>query len=166
MLRDAVQRRDADGDGRRGADDVEHVVRAATHAGSFIVTVLEPRSGASAPARVLEVEADGVVRRDPDDGLGLELLAATNHLRAKAQPRPEGRWRTIERTTRTRRGRFDRDALWDLGRRLRLPSVVHTMLVGADERVLGVWLRRPGEAAQTDTAPVLLTWDELVSSPR
>lgn len=161
LLRDLMSRRDVDGDGRTSADDIEAGVREATHAGSWILHVVEPSDAqrARAPARVLEVEADGVVRRDPDDTLGPEMLAATNHLRAKDSPRPGARWRTIERRTATRA--TDREALWSLGAEIRLDAVVHSVLAEPDAHRISVWLRRPGDPPHTATAPVAHEWPAL-----
>jgi hypothetical protein len=167
MLRDVMERRDIDGDHRASADDVEAGVRAATHAGSWILHVLEPgaTAGAASPARILEVEADGVVRRDPDATLGPTALAATNHLRKKATPRPGTRWRQIERTASRQGHHFTPQQLWQLGTSLRLPEVVYTLLAEPDARRLGLWLRRPGDAPDTDAEPVVHDLRALMAAP-
>lgn len=164
LLRDALEQRDVDGDGRATADDVEAVWRTERHAGSYILHVLEPRrEGASAPARVLEVEADGVVTRGPDAAeLGGRMLAATNHLRDKTAPSECSRYERVERTAAAAGHRVDREALWQLGTRLRLPEVVHAVLVEPEARRLGVWLRAPGQAADAADPPVPHAWDALV----
>lgn len=151
MLRDALERRDVDGDGVSTPDDVESAVREATHAGSWILHVLGPDG--DVPARILEVEADGVVRRDPDETLGPTVLAATNHLRAKARPQPGARWRQIERRNAETRRAYSADVLWDLGRSLRLDEVVHTLLVEPKSQRMRLWLRAPHERADAKTAP-------------
>lgn len=155
LVRDAIERRDVDGDGRSGADDVEQAVRAATHVGSWILHVVEPK--AEVPARVLEVESDGVVTRRPGaDTLGDELLAATNHLRAKVEPRACGRYDRIAAAARRHREGFARGELWTLATKVRLPEVVHTIMVELDERRIGVWLRRAGERDDGRSDPVTL----------
>ncbi len=166
LLRDALEQRDVDGDGRSTADDVEAVWRREQHAGSYILHVLEPRRAeASAPARVLEVEADGVVTRSPEAGeLAGRMLAATNHLRDKTPPSACSRYARVERTASTRDHRFDRDSLWRLGVKLRLGEVVHTVMVEPEARTLSVWLRAPGERSASRAAPVAHTWDELVGT--
>jgi hypothetical protein len=164
-LRDAMERRDIDGDGQATADDIEADLRAATHAGSWILHVLEPSAPGRAPARVLEVEADGVVRRDPDEALGANTLAATNHLRAKAAPRPGARWRTIERTAGDVPA-LGPDALWALGTKLRLSEVVYTLMAEPATGRLALWLRRPGDGPQADAAPVVHDLFALMRTPR
>ncbi len=151
MLRDALERRDVDGDGASTPDDVEAAVRDATHAGSWILHVLGPDG--DVPARILEVESDGVVRRDPEETLGPTVLAATNHLRAKARPEPGSRWRRIERHNATADRTYSPDTLWDLGRSLRLSEVVHTLLVEPKSRRMRLWLRTPAEGSDAATKP-------------
>jgi hypothetical protein len=167
LLRDALEQRDVDGDGRATADDVEAVWRKEKHAGSYILHVLEPRrEGASAPARVLEVEADAVVTRHPDGReLGGRMLAATNHLRDKTAPSECSRYDRVERTATAQEHRFDRDTLWSLGTQLRLPEVVHTVLVEPEARRLSVWLRAPGQRADASTPPVAHAWNALLGTP-
>jgi hypothetical protein len=181
LLRDALEQRDVDGDDRATADDLEAVWRREQHAGSYILHVLEPRrEGARAPARVLEVEANGVVTRYPDDSeLGGQMLAATNHLRAKALgaggDQPDGpprtappsecsRYARVERTAAAQEHRFDRETLWSLGTKLRLPEAVHTVLVEPEARSIAVWLRAPGQRADAVFPPVTLEWDALIGS--
>lgn len=164
LLRDTLEQRDIDGDGKSTSDDLEATWREAKHAGSYILHVLEPRrTDVDAPARVLEVEADGVVTRDsiPSEALGSQVLAATNHLRRKAKPEACVRYRQIEHTTRKREQRFDRDSLWQLGASVRLPEVVHTVTVEPETRTLGVWLRAVGETKHDGHEPVMHTWASL-----
>jgi hypothetical protein len=163
LLRDVLEQRDVDGDGKATADDVETAWRRERHAGSYILHVLEPRrEGIAAPARVLEVEADGVAARRPDaTELGGRMLAATNHLREKTPPSECSRYTRVERAAAAADHRFDRDALWHLGTRLRLPEVVHTVLVEPEARQLAVWLRAPGQPAEAANPPVAHTWDAL-----
>lgn len=165
LLRDALEQRDVDGDGATTADDVEAVWHRHRHAGSYILHVLEPRRpGVAAPARVLEVEADGMSVRSPAaDDLGGQLLAATNHLREKTAPKACSRYATVERTAAAHAHRFDRDSLWQLGQTLRLPEVVHTLLVEPEARRLGVWLRRPSQDQRAAGPPVTLEWSALVA---
>lgn len=161
LLRDALERRDVDGDGASRADDITAAVSAARHVGSYIVHLVEPPREGSVPARVLEVESDGIAIRKPARDLGDERLAATNHLRSKTAPTSCSRYQRIHETAR-RTERFDRDTLWDLGRSVRLPEVVHTVLVEPTPRALSVWLREPGEAAASSNAPVRYEWAALV----
>lgn len=163
LVRDAIERRDVDGDGRSSGDDVEQSVRAASHVGSWILHVVEPK--AEVPARVLEVESDGVVTRRPGaDALGDELLAATNHLRAKAEPRACSRYDRIATAARRHDEGFTRDELWTLAGTVRLPEVVHTIMVELDQRRIGVWLRRAGEHDDARTEPVVLELAELLTT--
>ncbi len=163
MLRDALERGDIDEDGRTRAADVEAAVRAKTHAGSYIVHVLEPAANvpSAAPARILEVESDGVHTRAPEPGspLGTDLLAATNHLRGKEGPQSCSRYDRIERTATRADRSLDRDALWKLGRSVRLDAVVHTMLVEPGARRLTLWLRGAGETSDSRAKPVVHEWD-------
>lgn len=163
LLRDLLGRRDVDGDGVARADDIEFGLRAATHAGSFILHVVEPR--AEQPARVLEVESDGVHVRKPGLAGGDSVLAATNHLRGKDGPQACRRYDTIERTSRKREHRWDADGLWSLAREVRLSEVVHTLLVKPRTRSLRVWFRKPGDRAHTSADGVEFSWDTLVRVP-
>ena len=166
MLRDVLSRRDVDGDGQSTADDVEAAVRKQTHAGSWILHVLEPNASAKAreraPARILEVEADGVHTRDPGAGLGASMLAATNHLRGKDGPEACWRYDRIERTAKSTES-FERDAMWDLAVEVRLDQVVHTMVLEPGSRRLALWLRQAGEAHRSTRAPVVHEWDDVFS---
>ena len=169
MLRDVLERRDVDGDGSSTADDVEAGVRGQTHAGSWILHVLEPNAAATkreqAPARILEVESDGVHTRLPDSReLGASLLAATNHLRGKEGPQACRRYDQIERTAKAADQSFEREALWELGVKLRLGQVVHTLALEPGRRRLSVWLRQPGEAQRSKRAPVVHAWDDVFST--
>ena len=115
---------------------------------------------------MLEVEHDGVVARSPGEGpLGPELLAATNHMRRKAEPQSCSRYDQVLRSARDHERRFDRDELWALGTRLRLPQVVCSLLVEPEARRLGVWLRAPGQDAQAEIPPVVHEWSSLLGVP-
>lgn len=167
MLRDAVERRDVDDDGLSTAQDIEHAVRGKTHAGSYILHVLEPAKLAAAagraPARVLEVEASGVHTRTPDaeTKLGPSLLAATNHLRGKEGPQTCSRYDRIQRSVKASARAVDRERLWELGAAVRLPEVVHMMIVEPGSRSLRLWLRGPDESAESKRAPVVHEWDAV-----
>lgn len=167
MLRDVLGRRDVDGDGKSTADDVEAAVRKQTHAGSWILHVLEPNAAAKererAPARILEVESDGVHTRIPQaKGVGPSMLAATNHLRGKDGPEACWRYDRIERTAKAQES-FEREAMWDLAVEVRLEQVVHTMALEPGSRRLALWLRQPGEAHRSTRAPVVHEWDDVFS---
>jgi len=164
LLRDALERDDIDGDGHATSDDIEAAWREEQHAGSYILHLLEPRrEGTEAPARVLEVEADGVVARQAsDDALGDHLMAATNHLRRKTEPRSCSRYERIERRTDAQEQHFQREELWELGRELRLPQVVYSLLVEPESRRLAVWLRRPGQRAEARDKPITHQWATLI----
>lgn len=166
LLRDTLEQRDVDGDGKATADDVEVVWRDHQHAGSYILHVIEPRrEGIPAPARVLEVEADGVVTRHPDvSELGGRMLAATNHLREKAPASECSRYARVERVATATYHRFDRQTLWSLGTRLRLPEVVHAVLVEPESRRFEIWLREPGQTSQDQAPPVTHTWNAIVDT--
>lgn len=163
LLRDLLGRRDVDGDGAARADDIEVGLRAATHAGSFILHVVEP--DAEQPARVLEIEADGVRVRGPGLAGGDSVLAATNHLRGKDGPQSCRRYDTIERSSKKRGHRWDAEGLWSLAREVRLSEVVHTLLVKPRTRALRVWFRKPGDGAHTSADGVEFDWDTLVRVP-
>ena len=167
LLRDTLERRDIDSDGTSTSDDLQATWDEVTHAGSYILHVLEPRrSDGREPARVLEVEADGVVTRGASDApvLGATMLAATNHLRRKTKPEPCPRYRNVERTAERADHRFDRSSLWRLGTTVRLPEVVHTVAVEPESRTLGVWLRGVGQTRADGTAPVVHTWSSLTGA--
>ena len=168
LRRDVREQRAGDGDGRATADDVEAAWRGKRHAGSYILHVLEPRrEGIPAPARVLEVEADGVVTRHPNEGeLGGHMLAATNHLRDKAPPSECSRYTRVERDAAATDHRFDRESLWRLGTKLRLPEIVHTVRVEPEARRLAVWLRAPEQPVNAQDPPVAHTWEALVDPSR
>lgn len=163
LLRDLLERRDVDGDGASRADDIEFGLRAATHAGSFILHVVEPKG--EQPARVLEVESDGVHVRNAGLAGGDSVLAATNHLRGKDGPQSCRRYDKIEKTSRKRGHRWDADSLWALARDVRLSDVVHTLLVQPRTRTLRVWFRQPGDRAHTSADGVEFGWDTLVRVP-
>jgi len=163
LLRDLLERRDVDGDGDADADDVESGMRAATHAGSFIVHVVDPQ--ADPPARVLEVESDGVHLRRAGLGGAETVLAATNHLRGKDGPQACRRYDTVERASRARAHAWDEEGLWSLARKVRLSEVVHTLLVQPRTRSLRVWFREPGQDARASASGVQHRWDSLVRVP-
>lgn len=124
--------------------------------------VVEPTQ--SQPARVLEVEADGVHSRKP--GMVADtVLAATNHLRGKDGPQACRRYDTISRTSASREHHWDEDGLWALARDVRLAEVVHTIAVQPRTRELRVWFRKPGERARTNGDGARLRWDDLVRVP-
>ncbi len=158
LIRDLLERRDVD----EGVD-VETALREATHAGSFILHVLEP-SG-DPPARILEVEADGVHVRRPGLGGASTVVAATNHLRGKDGPQSCRRYDTIAQTSRARSHRWDADGLWALAREVRLSEVVHTILVQPRTRRVRVWFRQPNERAHVSSPGVEHHWDSLVRVP-
>ena len=171
LLRDALERRDVDGDGKSTGDDVEQALRDHTNAGSFIVHVIEAsetaRAKSRAPARVLEVEADGVHTRGPDDdgALGADVLAATNHLRGKDGRQACWRYAKVEKRVAQAKRQLTLDGLWALGREVRLPQVVHTLLVEPDARALSVWLRRAGEPRDAERAATRWEWQALLGLP-
>ncbi|MCR9159575.1 MAG: C45 family autoproteolytic acyltransferase/hydrolase [Nannocystaceae bacterium] len=158
LIRDVLQRGEVD-----GGDDVESALREATHAGSYILHVLEP--SAEPPARILEVEADGVHVRQPGLGGASTVLAATNHLRGKEGPQTCRRYDTIARTSRARSHRWDAEGLWALAREVRLPEVVHTILVQPRTRSVRVWFRQPQEGAHASSPGVQHHWESLVQVP-
>lgn len=155
LLRDALERREVD-----SGDALETKLRAATHAGSYILHVVEPEG--DAPARVLEIEADGVHVRNPGLSGADSVLAATNHLRGKEGPQACRRYDTISSRSRSRKHRWDVESLWALARDVRLPEVVHTVLVQPRTRSLRVWFRTPDESGRTKAAGVEHRWNDLV----
>ncbi len=167
LLRDALEHRDLDGDGANTVDDVVSALQGASHVGSYILHLLEPSQVAAArhrtPALIVEVEADGMSSRRSEDNraLGDSLLAATNHLRAKAKPRACSRYRKIEQATKAWSAKVKPDALWELGRSIRLPEVVHSVMIRPDHKTLDVWLRRADEGPHAKTKPVEHTWPSL-----
>ncbi len=162
-IRDALESGDANHDGHVSADEVEAELRARQHAGSWILHLLEPRATGRDPARVLEIEAKGVRRRDPESksALGAQGLAATNHLRVDQLPRPGRRWRHIEREAARLDAGFDRSSLWRLGEELALPEVVHTILVEPESRRLRVALRQPGQKSPRAAEAADHEWAQL-----
>ncbi len=171
LLRAALAERDHDGDGRSTGDDVVTALREATHAGSYLVHLVEPAGPTSgpAPARIVEVEAAGVAVRGPDEAsaLGPAALAATNHLRALAPPEACSRYRRIERSARAAGGEFTREDLWRLGESLRIDDqVVHTILVEPRARRLRVRMRAPGRTMDASPPPVEHTWERLFHGRR
>ncbi|MCB9756083.1 MAG: hypothetical protein H6713_39680 [Myxococcales bacterium] len=168
LLRRALQARDVDGDGRSTADDVARALADGRHAGSYIVHLVEPNRVASelgrAPARVVEVEADGVAARGPeaDARLGPHALAATNHLRARATPTSCGRYQRLERGLAASGARVDRERLWSLGESTRIErDVVHTLMLVPERRALSLRARAPGRSMADSPARVDHRWDEL-----
>lgn len=163
-IRDAMERRDIDEDGLTTANDVEHWLRQKTHAGSYIVHLLEPRrADQTSPARVLEVEADGIATRWPkeDDDVGASSLVATNHLREKTAPTSCRRYARVERALERSKHAVDAQSLWAIGRSVRLPAVVHMLSVEPGRKRMRVWLRQPSEAADSSAAPVTHEWVQL-----
>ena len=92
------------------------------------------------------------------------MLAATNHLREKTGPSACARYARIERTAESRDHRVDAAVLWQLGAELRLPEVVHTLLVEPEARRLGAWLRQPGQSADARVEPIMLEWDAVLGA--
>ncbi len=173
LLRDALQARDLDGDGRSTAEDVAGALARARHAGSYIVHLVEPvkvaEEAGRAPARVLEVEAEGVATRGPeaDARLGASALAATNHLRAREAPQACSRYSRIERRVTRAGGRLDAEGLWALGESVRIErDVVHTLMLAPGERQLSVRMRVPGRAMEGAPARVDYRWEQLFEAPR
>lgn len=158
LIRDVLEQRDVD-----EGDDVETALREATHAGSYILHVLEPN--ADPPARILEVESDGVHVRAPGLAGASTVVAATNHLRGKDGPQTCRRYDTIVETSRARSHRWDADGLWALAREVRLSEVVHTILVQPRTRSVRVWFRQPNERAHASGPGVEHHWDSLVRVP-
>lgn len=165
-IRDVLERGDVDGDGEVNADDLEAGLRAHTHAGSWILHVIEATTEARSPARILEVEAAGVVRRDPtaSSALGAHALAATNHMRAAHAPTSCPRYRRIERQAEQSDQQFSVDELWRLGESLALDEVVHTMMIEPASRKLRVRLRQPGQSMRRSKPAQDYAWEELFSA--
>lgn len=158
LLRDALERRETS-----SADALERRVEDATHIGSYIVHVVEPAG--DSPARVLEVEADGMHVRAAGLAGADTVLAATNHLRGKDGPQACRRYATIARASRRRSHVWDAEGLWALATQVRLPEVVHTILIRPRTRDLRVWFRQPGERAHAPDTGVKYGWDALVRVP-
>ncbi|MGB1276450.1 MAG: C45 family autoproteolytic acyltransferase/hydrolase, partial [Nannocystaceae bacterium] len=148
LLRQAMQARDIDGDGKSTAADIVEALEAGKHAGSYLVHVLEPPKQAASrgapPAHVVEVEAEGVAVRAPEESskLGGHVLAATNHLRKRQAAKPGRRYREIERTVSKARQAVDQPGLWSLGERVQISAdVVHTLMFVPEKGEVRVKLR-------------------------
>lgn len=165
LLRDTLERRDVDGDGRTNGDDVEAALRKAKHVGSYIVHVVEP--DAQSAGRIVEVDAEGVYTRGPKRGseLGSSMLAATNHLREKSGPESCSRYRTIEDRAEEWNREVTPDGMWSLGADVRLSEVVHMVMVEPSNRTLRLWLRGPDEGPRSKDEGVVHTWASLVRVP-
>jgi len=169
LLRQAMQARDIDGDGKSTGADIIQTLQSAKHAGSYLVHVLEPPASAAArgvsPAQVVEVEAEGVAVRAPEEGskLGGQVLAATNHLRVRQAPKPGRRYREIERTLSQAQHNVDRAGLWSLGERVQISEdVVHTLMFVPEKGEVRVKLRAPEQRMASSPEPVVYTWEVLL----
>lgn len=168
LLREALSARDIDGDGRSNADDILHKIRANQHAGSYIVHLVEPAREAAAsgrpPARIIEVEATGVDVRSASAGsmLGAEILAATNHFRARAAPQACSRYRKIEKSVEASHQMLRLESLWTIGEAVRIDdAVVHTMLLVPATREFSVRMRAPGRSMNNSPPRVDYHWQTL-----
>ena len=168
LLREALSDRDINGDGRSNADDLLHTIRASRHAGSYIVHLIEPAreaiAGGRPPARIVEVEATGVDVRSADAGskLGAEILAATNHLRARAAPQVCSRYHRIEESVEARHQMLRLEPLWTIGEAVRIDdAVVHTMIVVPATRQLKVRMRAPDLSMSSSPPRVDHRWQTL-----
>ena len=70
----------------------------------------------------------------------------------------------IERSVKSSSRVVDREGLWTLGTSVRLPQVVHMMIVEPGSRRLQLWLRGPDEAADSTRAPVVHEWDAVFAA--
>ncbi len=170
LLRTAMQAVDVDGDGEATAADIVHTLKSSTHIGSYIVHLVEPPKLAAkhgrSPAQVAEVEAAGVAVRAPEASskLGENMLAATNHLRARQAPEPGRRYRQIEQTAARSQQSVDREGLWQLGEQVQIAkNVVHTLLFVPERGEVRVKFRAPGKSMADSPQPVAYTWETLVA---
>ena len=156
-LRDALERRDVDGDGKTTARDVKAALDAVAHRNSYIVHVIEPKApGGQAPARVLEVDPRGVVVRSPDR----PLLTATNHHRTASPALECPRYMSVEREVK-RSPAWSSKRLWKLAEQLALPQVVHTLSVVPARRALSVRMRAVGLSIEQSPPAVQYDWKRL-----
>ncbi len=145
-LRDAIERRDPDGDGAATARDVSGVLQGTPSVGSYGIHVLARHAvPGGGPALVVELNAtgDAVRTASRSAGVGADPLAVTNHLLILDEPVGGGRYRKLARVSKRRD--LDEAALWGALRRVVLgTATIQTMLYVPSDGTLRLWLRPPG----------------------
>lgn len=145
-LRDAIERRDPDGDGKVTARDVSSRLHGTPTVGSYGIHVLAPDSiPGTGPALVVEINATGdAVRTSSRSAVfGVDTLSVTNHLQILDEPVGCRRYRLLAK--RSMRRDLDGAALWDaicaavLG-----TATIQTMLYIPSQARLRLWLRPEG----------------------
>ncbi len=145
-LREAIERRDPNGDGKATARDIAEVIQGTPRGGSFVIPVgaADAAPGAG-PARVVELNAtgDAVRTRSRSARFGADTLAVTNHLQILDEPVGCRRYRTLAKRSKQRD--LDETNIWQaMGTVVLGTSTIQTMLYVPSAGRLRVWLRPPG----------------------
>ena len=145
-LREAIERRDPNGDGKATARDVSGVLHGAPTVGSYGIHVLAARAvKGGGPALVVELNATGdAVRTGSRSAVfGTDTLAVTNHLQILDEPVSCRRYQTLAK--RSKRRDLDEQALWEAARATVLgTATIQTMLYVPAAGRLRLWFRPPG----------------------
>ncbi|MFH1532045.1 MAG: hypothetical protein ABIK09_15070 [Pseudomonadota bacterium] len=145
-LRDAIERRDPDGDGKATARDVSGLLHGVPTVGSYGVHVIATDAAQGAgPALVVELNATGnaVRTRSLSAAFGADTLGLTNHLQILDEPLGCRRYRRLAKSSMARD--LDGPALWDAICAVVLgTSTIQTMLYTPSTGRLRLWFRPPG----------------------
>lgn len=146
-VRDAIERRDPDGDGAATARDVSGVLQGTPSVGSYGIHVLARQAApGGGPALVIELNATGDAVRTASRSavFGADTLAVTNHLQILDEPVGCRRYRKLARISERRD--LDEPALWAAMRAVVLgTATIQTMLYVPSAGRLRIWLRPPGD---------------------
>ena len=145
-LRDAIERRDPDGDGLATARDIVAVFKGVPTVGAYgihaVAAAAAPDAGS---ALVLELNSAGIaVRVDSrSTEFGADTLGLTNHLQILDEPTRCRRYRRLAGISARRD--LDARALWDAMRAVIMEgSTLQTMLYVPSANRLRLWLRPSG----------------------
>ena len=154
-LRDAIERRDPDGDGLATARDVAAVFQGIPTVGSYgihVVAATAPQDAGAALVLELNAAGDAVRTDSRSTEFGADTLGLTNHLQLLDEPIRCRRYRRLAGVSARRD--LDARALWDAMRAVIMEgSTLQTMLYVPSAGRLRLWLRPPdheGPPAWTD----------------